>query len=350
MAGNGPVGGVERATQGGRGNVSGQQRQGGREQTEERIAAAEAVAVTAGREDVTERERQGSREQTAERLLRSTAIRSYDPELEVDWSAPPVPGLKYMLDERCSLYGTALWRSLSPEQQLELGKHEAASVASVGIWLEFLLMRMLTKLAYDGDPMTRHVQYGLAEIADECRHSTMFARMLEWMDAPAYGPRPHIHRRGRLLPYLTHGPAMWGAVLIGEEVIDRLQREMVGDERIQPLMRMVNRIHIVEEARHIGFARAELMRAAATAPRKELPYHRLLLAHIAYIVCRSLINPRVYAAVGLDPHEARRVALSNPYHRDTLRYGGEKIMPFLKEAGLVGTPGMYFWRQSFLVE
>jgi hypothetical protein len=296
-----------------------------------------------------EAEQQVSREQTAERLLRSTAVRSYDPELEVDWSAPPVPGLGYLLDERNSLYGTALWRSLSPEQRIELGKHESASVASVGIWLEFLLMRMLTKLAYNGDPMTRHVQYALAEIADECRHSTMFARMLEWMDVPAYGPRPIVHRRGKLLPYFTHGPAMWGAVLIGEEVVDRFQREMVNDERIQPLMRMVNRIHIVEEARHIGFARAELLRTAAITPRREMPYHRMLLAYIAFNVCRSLINPRVYAAVGLDPREARKVALSNPYHRDTIRFGGEKIMPLLHEAGLVGEPGMRLWRQSFLV-
>jgi hypothetical protein len=291
----------------------------------------------------------GEREQIAERLLRSTAVRSYDPELEIDWSVPPVEGLGYLREERCSLYGTPLWRSLSPEQRLELGRHEAVSVASVGIWFEILLMRMLTKLAYSEDPTTRHVQYGLAEIADECRHSTMFARMIEWTGAPAYGPRPSIHRRGKLLPLLAHGPAMWGAVLIGEEVVDRLQREMIGDEGIQPLMRMVNRIHIVEEARHIGFARAELVRTAATVSRAESPYHRLLLAHVAYIVCRSLINPAVYAAVGLDPREARRVALGNPYHRDTIRFGGEKIMPFLAEAGLVGAPGMYYWRQSFLI-
>jgi hypothetical protein len=292
----------------------------------------------------------GGREQTAERLLRSTATRSYDPELEIDWSAPPVDGLGYLREERCSLYGTALWRSLSPEQRLELGKHEAASVASVGIWLEFLLMRMLTKLAYENDPTSRHIQYALAEIADECRHSTMFARMIERIEAPAYGVTRSVHRRGRLLPHLAHGPAMWGAVLIGEEVVDRFQREMVGDEQIQPLMRMVNRIHIVEEARHIGFARAELLRSVNAMPRRELPYHRLLLAHVAYIVCRSLINPRVYASVGLDPHEARKVALSNPYHRETIRFGGEKIMPFLAEAGLVGQPGMYFWRKSFLIE
>jgi len=292
----------------------------------------------------------GGREQTAERLLRSTALRSYDPELEIDWSAPPVDGLGYLREERCSLYGTALWRSLSPQQRLELGKHEAASVASVGIWLEFLLMRMLTKLAYENDPTSRHIQYALAEIADECRHSTMFARMIERMEVPAYGVRRSVHRRGRLLPHLAHGPAMWGAVLIGEEVVDRFQREMVGDEQIQPLMRMVNRIHIVEEARHIGFARAELLRSVNAMPRRELPYHRLLLAHVAYIVCRSLINPRVYASVGLDPREAHRVALRNPHHRETIRFGGEKIMPFLAEAGLVGAPGMYFWRKSFLVK
>jgi hypothetical protein len=286
----------------------------------------------------------------AERLLRSTAARSYDPELEIDWSAPLADGVGYILEERCSIYGTPLWHALNAEQRLELGKHEAASVATVGLWLEFLLMRMLTKLAYGGDPTSLRIQYALAEIADECRHSTMFARMVERIGAPNYGPRVFVHRLGRLLPYVAQGPSMWGAVLIGEEVIDRFQREMVDDERIQPLMRMVNRIHIVEEARHIGFARAELTQAVEQTPRRQLPYHRLLLSHIAFIVCRSLINPAVYAAVGLDPKAARKVALANPYHRETIRFGGEKIMAFLEEAGLVGGPGMHWWRESFLVE
>ena len=57
-----------------------------------------------------------------------------------------------------------------------------------------------------------------------------------------------------------------GAILIGEEITDRFQREMVNDETIQPLAEMVSRIHIMEEARHIGFARAELTRRAANRP------------------------------------------------------------------------------------
>ena len=296
-----------------------------------------------------ERAPHAERERHAERLLRSTAARSYDPELDIDWSAPLEEGKGFLLEHRCSLYGTALWERLSPAQRLELRKHEAASVTGTGIWLEMLLMRLLTKVAYDGDPRSRYVQYALAELADECRHSTMFARMIERMGTPAYRPPRAIHELARILPVVAYGPAMWGAVLIGEELPDRLQREMVDDESIQPLMRMVNRIHIMEEARHIGLARAELVRSMSRLSRAELPYQRLLLARIAFIVARNLVNPRVYSSVGLDPREARRVALANPHHRETIRFSGEKLVAFLRDAGLIGTPGMRWWRRSFLV-
>ena len=259
------------------------------------------------------------RERIAERLLRSTATRSYDPELDINWSAPPVPGKAFFPEHRSTLYGTALYEQLSPEQRRELGKHEAASVAGTGIWLEFVLLRLLAKLAYQGDPASRHVQYALAEMAEECRHSTMFARLIEWMGTPAYRPSPLVQRLGKVLPGIAYGPVMWGAILIGEELTDRYQREMVNDESIQPLTRMVNRIHIMEEARHIGFARAELARSAARLTRAELLYHRALLGRIAFIVTRNLVTPEVYSSVGLDPRQAHRVALANPAYQETIR-------------------------------
>jgi hypothetical protein len=289
------------------------------------------------------------REGTAERLLRSTAARNYDPELDIDWSAPAEPGKLFMLEHRCSLYGTPLWDRLSPRQRLELGKHETASVASSGIWLESMLMRILAKLAYQGDPVSRHVQYALAELAEECRHSTMFARMVEWMGTPRYGPPARFQALGNVLPALARGPAMWGAILIGEEIPDRFQREQVNDESIQPLMRMVNRIHIIEESRHISYARAELARSVASLSRAELLYHQVLLARFALIVSRCLINPLVYRSVGLDPREARRVALANPHHRQTLSFGGEKLVGFLGENRLIGGPSVHLWRRSFLL-
>jgi len=288
-------------------------------------------------------------ERVADRLLRSTAAKGYDPDIDIDWSAPLEPGLAYGLRNRCSLYGTALYDQLTPEQRIELGKHEVVSVASTGIWLEAVLMRLLTRVAYNGNPMTRHVQYALAELGEETRHTIMFARMIERLGTPCYLPPRLIRFLGRILTTIATGPSLWGAILIGEEIIDRLQREIVDDESIQPLIRMISRIHIVEEARHVGFARAELTRCMVRTPRWALAYHRLALARTAFIVTRVLINPQVYKAVGLDPRQARRAALANPYYRETLRFGGEKLVPFLSQAGLIGRPGRYLWRQSFLL-
>jgi hypothetical protein len=195
-------------------------------------------------------------ERLADRLLRSTAARSYDPELDIDWSAPPQTGKLFLPEHRSTLYGTAMWERLSQDQRRELGKHEATSVAGFGIWLECILMRLLTKLAYEG---------------------------------------------------------------------------------------------ILEEARHIGFARAELARSAARLPRAELPVQRVMLGRVAFTVARNLVNPEVYRSVGLDPAEARRAALANPAHHETLRYGGEKIAAFLREAGMIGPPATHLWRRSHLI-
>jgi hypothetical protein len=289
------------------------------------------------------------REAVAERLLRSTAARGYDPDVDIDWSAPFLPGKGFMLEHRCSLYGTALWGQLSPEQRIELGKHEAASVASTGIWLEMSLARVLAKLAYRGDPVSRHVQYALAELAEECRHTTMFARMIEKMGTPRYGPSASIQALGNLLPALARGPAMWAAILIGEEIPDRYQREQMGDDSIQPLMRMVNRIHVIEEARHISFARAELPRAVAATGRADLLYQRLLISRFALIVSRSLISPLVYRSVGLQPRAAHAVAMANPHYRETMRFGGERLVAFLSGNGLIGAPALPLWRRSYLL-
>ncbi len=128
------------------------------------------------------------RERTATRLLHSSAAHSYDPEVEIDWAAPLAPDTYFVPPHRSSLYGTAIWDRLTDEQRITLTRHEAASIAGLGIWFETILMQLLVRDYYRQDPTAAHAQYALTEIADECRHSVMFGRMIERLDTPVYRP------------------------------------------------------------------------------------------------------------------------------------------------------------------
>ncbi|HVK22605.1 MAG TPA: diiron oxygenase [Actinokineospora sp.] len=288
-------------------------------------------------------------EQVARRLLDSSARNSYDPLLDIDWAAEPVDGLAYMPLERVSLYGTDLWRGLSQEQRIELSKHEIASIASVGLWFEIILMQLLVRHAYDLDPRSAHAQYALTEVGDETRHVIMFAKAVERFGVPAYGPPRIVHELARAYKALASGPSMFAAVLVAEETTDRLQRSMMDDPDMQPLIRMVNRIHVVEEARHVRFAREEVVRSVPRLGRARLEVHRTLTALVSFAVIDSLIDPRVYRSVGIDPRQGRAAAMANPEFHQTRRWMAEKVIEFLTEAGMVGGPSKAILRRAHLI-
>ena len=66
------------------------------------------------------------------------------------------------------------------------------------------------------------------------------------------------------------------AALIGEEIFDSLQRQMMDDPELQPMVQRLMRIHVTEEARHIQFARDGLRKRAPNMRR----INRLWVANI----------------------------------------------------------------------
>ena len=290
-----------------------------------------------------------ARERTAARLLDSSVRHSYDPLIEIDWDAPEVPGRYWMPPERSSLYGTPLWNQLTDEQRVELTKHEVASAASAGVWFETVLMEMLIRHYYDQDPTSRHAQYALTEVADECRHSIMFGRLLEAVKAPRYRASWGDHALGRFLKATATGTHMYASILLAEEILDAFQREIMADESLQPLIRMVCRIHVVEEARHVRYAREELVRQVEAAGPVRLAYSRLILGRAANTIVNRLVHPDLYEQVGIPGALGRRTALANPHFRETLRWAGAKATAYFTELGLIAGPVRLLWRRSRLL-
>ncbi len=285
----------------------------------------------------------------SERLLQSTARHSYDPVVDIDWEAPLVGGLWFMQPERMSLFGTPLWDALSEDQRIELSRHEVASISSVGLWFELILMQMMVRDLYDEDPRSARMHYALTEVADECRHSLMFGKAIDRCGAPAYGPTPRLHRLGRLMKTVGFGVSAYASILVAEEILDRWQREVIGDDRVQPLVRMVSRIHVLEEARHMTFARDQIERMLPRLNRATLAWHQAMLGQTAFLVARGLVNPAIYEAVGLDPVAARRAALSNPHYQETMAWMGERVTGYLDGLGLIPRHQRRLWRRSLLM-
>jgi hypothetical protein len=289
------------------------------------------------------------REAISARLLRSAAKKSYDPVVDIDWEAPIPPDLYGLSPEWSSLYGTPLWDGLTEEQRITLTIHEYCSISGVGIWFECLLMQLLLRDVYGDDPAQPHVQWALTEIADECRHSVMFARTDQTFGAPSYQPPAKILALGRAFAARGDGPAAYAAILVAEEILDIFQRDLMKDERVQPLTRATSHIHVVEEARHMRFAREEVARRTPTLSTWQLRTHRTVVAAVAAIVADNLVQPAVYASVGLDPAEAKRAARANEHHAARLRAAAGGLVAFLREHGLIGGPSELAWRRARLV-
>lgn len=285
----------------------------------------------------------------ARRLLDSAAKLSYDPATEVDWNTPLDTGHHGASPEWSTLYGTAYWQELTEGQQMALTRQEAASVASTGIWFEMILQQMILRDMYAKDPTDPRFQWALTEVADECRHSIMFARGAAKLGAPAYRPPRMVIELGRAFKTLAFGEAAYAAILVAEEVLDVMQRDWMRDERVAPFVRTINNIHVVEESRHMKFARDETREHLRNAGPLRRQINSLVVAIASYYIVTSMVNRDVYANAGLDSDRARAEAGTNEHHKSLMRASCSGLMEFLASARLLTRPALFFYKRANLI-
>ncbi|GAA2060221.1 diiron oxygenase [Streptomyces albiaxialis] len=290
-----------------------------------------------------------SGDDVAQRLLDSAATLAYDPATEVDWDTPLDKDFHGASPEWSTLYGTAYWREMSEAQRRELTRQEAASVASTGIWFEMILQQMVLRDIYAKDPTGAEFQWALTEVAEECRHSIMFARGAKKLGAPAYRPHRVAVELGRAFKTVAFGEAAYAAILVAEEVLDVMQRDWMRDERVVPFVRTINNIHVVEESRHMKFARDQTRKRLAGAGEARRQINALVIAIASYVIVTSMVNKRVYAEAGLDVERAVTEAKANEHHKSMMRSSCSGLMEFLASARLLTKPALVFYKRAHLI-
>jgi hypothetical protein len=287
-----------------------------------------------------------TREEFSERLLKGSVKKSYEPVVDIDWDAPLDPDKFFLPPRIVSIYGTPMWREMSRAQRIELSRQELVNTLSAGIWFENILNQALLRDMMHKDPTAKETHYALTELGDETRHMVMFGKAIERVGAKPVQPRLYQRMIINGLPLMFRGSVLWVAALIGEEIFDSLQRQMMDDPELQPMVQRLMRIHVTEEARHIQFARDGARKRVVDMPRM----NRFWVANIngaGGLFFRFLFsNPVPYRRVGLDPRAARRAARTSAHRHEVQVAGFAPLAAFLTEVGLMGPIARRIWKRT----
>ena len=242
-----------------------------------------------------------------------------------------------------SLAGLPAFEQQDEQVKRRLSQYEFVNFIQAGLWLEGLFVERLSKALKHTESLTEYA-YCLHEIREETGHSLMFLKLMEksGLHLPANTfQRPWLaDLLGRHAP--INSRLFWLAVVIGEEVPDRLNRFVrANGDAVNPLIKQMCRLHIIDEARHIARARGELERGLKhTAPlaRKLLsPWVQTLVTQFV----RAFYLPRaeVYELAGLTPgHQWRALAHKNPVHMEFIAQSIQPTLNLLARHGLLVTP------------
>lgn len=290
----------------------------------------------------------GDRDNTAARLLKSSAEKYFDPEIEIDWDAPWEDGKRFLSAERTSLFGTRLWDTLTTEEQVELGKHELASVLIVGIYAEAVLGTWLYRYLMGSKLTDNEARFYLTQIGEETRHSVMFGRLVDKMvpnplRVPSFVVKPFVFATSMI----PTGPITRIITLVLEQVLDQTQRAVMSDPEIQPHVRQLMRIHVIEEARHITFEREEIVRSMDDSNSLVRLLARIAMAATALVVPVIFPNPLSYRAIGISPLKGFVHFYSSKRYREYAQFLFEATTRFAYDAGMIrGFLPKLLWRLS----
>lgn len=267
-------------------------------------------------------------------LVAASQRMTLDPFVEVDWSVEIDDDSVYHLPpEKLPLFGTPQWDAMTETERHRYSRHECAALCAAGIWFENKLMQIVLRHLADipvTDPAHRYL---LVEVADECRHSTMFGEYIRRAGTPTYAP---IGSGGALgeVDELPGGRAMGYLLILAiEELLDVCNRATMRDERIHSVSRQIAKVHVLEEARHVSFAKTYLRELWPALPASERAGAQDIASIAVAFVADLMVNDDVFDELGIEGGAA--AARTSLHHRQRIVGDLRHLTEFLTELGVI---------------
>jgi hypothetical protein len=275
-----------------------------------------------------------------DRFLKSLSAASERQVLDpaaLDWPDAVDEDGWYFTPELISLYGTPAWAALDERQRRRLSLYEAVNFLSMNVHGEKYLISEIGRNLYQDDKYELS-RYLLHFVAEESRHMMYFTGFCMRYAGRIYADRtvhPGVSEDAELDRFL-----LFARINVFEEIVDHYNLTMARDERLVPIVREINRMHHVEELRHLAFGRRFLAQCIdrhvsdwSDARRVEL--RRRLSGYLQH-TWKQYSNPAAYVDAGMDDaFTVWRDASASPAVRERRRNINDQRLRFLRRLALL---------------
>ena len=211
----------------------------------------------------------------------------------------------WLPEEAISVFGTPQYSRLSTTQKQCLSQVEFINFIEAGLWLESLFMERIGRSVRQDRAHLSELTYHLHELREEAGHSLMFLELIKLSELNV--PNKHFNRLNFANLFAKFAPfnsaMFWVAVLIGEEVPDRMNRYIRKNRTsvCRPISDIVS-IHIHDEARHIAHAKSMINNKLNGFSNVKSRFTGLLINKMFNDFVQAYYYPpaSIYIAAGLD--------------------------------------------------
>ena len=151
-------------------------------------------------------------------------------------------------------------------------------------------------------------------------------------------------------------PGKWGgsessffmAILAIEELLDYANRATMRDDQLHPIARQISRLHVLEEARHVSFAKTYLTECWPTLDSAEQHFVKAVAPDLVGEIVALSLDPAVFEH--LDITNGIEIAKANPAYQANVVAGLSKLTTFLSDVGVIDDPEPWLERGLIAVE
>ncbi|OIB04952.1 AurF domain containing protein [Paenibacillus sp. LC231] len=252
--------------------------------------------------------------QVLQKLVDIAAEEHYNPYKEFEWTEMLDTNQMWMSEKLLSIYNTPYMERLSKEQIMVLSKWESINFYSLNVHgIRELLIEVIKRIHTEGFELPSEFFHHF--VGEENEHMWFFSKF-----CLKYGGKIYIDKKVKI-ENSGHSDfedfLVFARILIFEEIVDYFNICMGNDRTLDPIIQKINKVHHMDESRHISFGR-EIVKVLHENLREKYDGDKLkeledYIKRYMKASIHSLYNPIVYKDAGIDdPYAFRNRLLEMP--------------------------------------